>query len=347
MVLEVYNYLDEIRLAVDVPRNLSIKLSRNMEESASPSDNFDAMIKVVEGYYREIKKNKEFSYLSVKPNHSRPYTGFDYFRYNTHIRTIWERSPSEFIILTHVQDDVEAILKCMKKFYFTQDISRNKSLVHSSLIQIRGKGILIPGSYRSGKTTLTVRFLEELGGIFISEGNTLISYDEQNLRGFYLPRTVYARFSIISSSSKLRPLLENISLTEANQIFDRDALERIISSRAFNVDAGLSMSRARFVELLKTTSSQSTEIHKIIFPQYREHGFLDIQTIQEQEAFQRLKEREHPKKTDFCKVEKQYDIKPPEETIILPQWVKGIDCYILSFRGYQDLSKTVLEDLLE
>ncbi|PJA69475.1 hypothetical protein CO155_04325, partial [Candidatus Pacearchaeota archaeon CG_4_9_14_3_um_filter_35_19] len=263
MPTRIYPYLGEANIAISAPENLLERLERNIEERPIKGG-YEGIVKVEEGEFREIKKDKTFKYASAKSNCESSLKGYDYFRYNTLVRTIWRENDKTFHVKNHLQDDETGALKCFKNIYYSLPQSREKSLIHSSSIDLNGRGILIVGGYRSGKTTLTFKFLEELSAKLVEGGNTLISF-KNNLKAHYLPRVLYARLSTISSSPYLYHLIKDINCCDAQQTIDKDALERIILSKAFHVNAELCFSREKLHELFgRNVTCSETHINRVI-----------------------------------------------------------------------------------
>jgi len=346
MSVRVYPYLGEISIAVNASEGLLNRLEGNIEESPIKTNNYDGIVKVEETNFREIVKDKNFRYASTKPNYEFPFEGYDYLRYNTLVRTIWKERDTVFYVRNHLPNDESGILQCLKKIYYATPASRDKSLIHSSTINLGGQGILIVGKYRSGKTTLTFKLMEELGASLIEVGHSLISFNNQ-LIGNYSLRALYARFSTVFNSAYLFPLLQNVDDCEAQQPIDKDALENIIKSKAFHVDAGLCLSRRKLCDLFgKKITTSGTRIKKIIFPEYSPTEGVKIFSLQLDEAYGKITEREFPKDTGIGKVLHQTKITPPEHSNLNKIWFEDLEFKRVIFSDWNDLTKSMLEDII-
>jgi len=343
--MKVVNYLSERKIGIEAPKSYE-RIFRNLQESLLEEGSADCKIKVEAGEKVEIVRDEKYPFSWSEENRDLPVKGTDFFRYGTKTKTIWEMPNSQFLVKSYLKGDEEGALKCIKKYYFGEPCSQDKVLLHASLVSISGEGCLIVGKYRAGKTTLTVRLLEDFGADLVSEGNTLISFTNGVLSGYYIPRPIYARFSIIADSEKLFPLIQDIDSCEATQPFDIDAIYRIIKARAFYVDAGLNISRQRFAELEQIRTLSSSEIRRVIFTYYLGEDPVQLVEVGSKGALKILKSCEFPKETSIGKVQKQTDILPPERTLINEEWLSSLRTLSISFNRNEDLSKQLLEDLL-
>lgn len=343
---KVYDYLGDMRIAIEGQVSKLNRYELNIEEKPFLGE-FDALIKVEEGPITEIKIDKRHPYLWVKPNLERlPISGVDYYRYGSKVRSHWENSSFEHTIKDYLLDD-EGGLEAFRHIYCTSPLSIRKALVHGTSLKIGEKGFLIVGPCRSGKTTLSLSLLDKFRGQLIGEGISLISLEEERLQAHYLPRQVYARFSSISQMERLFPLLDNYNLSEATQHLDHEAIRKIIVAKAFHVDAGISITRQKFAELMKIKLMRSFQISNIIFPIYSAGDSLHISSLNIIEALNLLKENEFPKNSTFLRIRSQRDIQPPLDSIISSDWLKGISCRKIHFDGHRNLSSSLLEELIK
>lgn len=342
-----YNYLGEGNISIEAPTDILERAERNLEEEPNDNPETQGKVYVTKGEPVKIRKSDNYPYIWAKTNSSKNYEGVDFFRYNSHIQTIWKKNSKEYEVLTNQGVDCGGALKCFKKIYYGGKSSRNKSLIHGALLNIDEKGIFIVGQYRSGKSTLLMNLLEGFGGTLITGGNTLIGEGEDEISGFYLPRNIYLRFSSIVSSDKLRPTIYDQDSCEAIQPIDKEALDSIVRAKAFHVDAGLNYSRKKFSELMGIKNSPNSRIEKIIFIEYAEGSKPNLRSLSNKEALARLRKREFPINTSIGNIDHQTKIKPPKESLIEKNWLKYLDMNLLSYNGNKDLTKILLEDLVQ
>ncbi len=347
MAKRIYNYLGEMKIAIEGSEHKLDRYERNIEEVPSFGEDYEAIIRIEDIDRSEIIKDKKFPYSWSKPNIEQlPLQGMDYYRYGTKIRTIWVVSQLEYFVKDYVLDD-DGILDIFRRIYCDSNFSRDKALIHGSLLQLKDRGILVVGPCRSGKTTLTLSFLDQKGLELISEGISLFSsMGDKQLIGYYLPRSIYLRFSSITDIEKLVPLLRDYDLSESTQYFDVDAIKKIIQSQYFDVDAGITLSRKLFSGLMKIKLKKSSLINQIIFTRYSRDGNVEITALNQQDAFKLLRENEFPLRDTFGRIIHQQDIFPPQNSIILPNWLDKVDCKLVSFDGHRQLTSSVLEELL-
>jgi hypothetical protein len=341
-----YDYLGEGNISIDAPTDILERVERNLEEKSNDNSETQGIVYVTKGRQVEIKKTEDNQYLWTRQNSERDYEGVDYMRYKAHVQTIWKENPRRYHTISRRGVEWNGALDCFKKIYYDTEGSQNKALVHGALVNIGGKGIFLVGGCRSGKSTLMMNLLEGLGGSFVTEGNTLLESNENRITGFYLPREVYLRFSSIENSERLRQSMEEIGLCEATQPIDIEAIKRIIQARAFHVDAGLNYSRSRFSELLEVERMSSSPIDKIVFTSYAQGHPLTISRISDIQALDILQGREFPKNTAIGGTKHQSEIEPPTKSLIDLGWIEQVDHLSISHNGNEDLTKSVLEDLI-
>jgi len=346
MPKRTYNYLGEGNIAIDGPEEILARVERNLEEAPSNNPNYLGIVRVDKGSLVKVKKDKKYPYLWTRTNNSRNLEGVDYMRYDAHVQTVWKKSPREYEIITNQGVDWNGALDCLKKIYYDTKSSKKKTLIHGDLVNISGRGIFIVGECRSGKSTLLMNLLENIGGVFVTGGNTLVENKGDRLTGFYLPRDVYLRFSSIAYSDRMFPSLGDVDSCEATQPIDIEAIQSIIRAKAFHVDAGLNYSRERFAELMGIGKSVDSPINKVIFVEYSNGSPLSLRTISDEEALERLKRREFPKNTSLGEVRHQSEIQPPTKSLIKTNWFVNATPVLLSYHGNSDLTKNVLEDLV-
>jgi len=346
MPLKVYNYLEEGSISIAAPVSLLTRVDRNFEEKPMEVDTGIPNIQVEEGEFVTFNRDRSKKYLETKPNNSRGSTGFDFLRYGVLVSSLWMNDPTHYEIINFLPSDDSGILRCFKKVYYGSGRAENKSLVHGSLIEINGKGVFITGECWSGKTSLVLGFLRNTGAKFISDGNTLISFDDGELVGSYLPRPVYVRFATINANPNLRQILNDTSEAEAIQPFDKEAIEEIISAKKYDVDGGLNMSRRKFLELLGVTSAPVTRISKVISTHFNESPNVSINSLNPNEIFQTFRKREFPKEMGLGNIQHQRNIKNPPKSIITTDWFNLINGVAVHFDARKNLTPKLLEELL-
>ncbi len=347
MTTRVYNYLDEVLIGISAPDSLFSFIEGNIDEVPQKTTEemvYDGIVHVEEGNFTKIERNSNFSYASTKPNMEKSYLGKDYFRYASHVQTIWRKNSSKYEVKNFLPGDDSGLLRCFKKIYYANPKSSNKSLIHSTLVEVEDAGVLLVGKKRTGKTTIAFNLIDKLDAILVEGGNSLISYSG-TLRGYYLPRPIFARFSTIARSSYLNNFLEDFAACQSTQPFDIEAIIAIINARAFEVDSGLNFSREVFRNLSGKKTKRYTQIKTIIFPEYSTDG-LEIMNISESEAAKRIMERELPKNIYLEGLIDQDKIEKIAHSKISSFWFEGIKCKVMKFGNNCDFSESLLEDLV-
>ena len=346
MVKRSYFYLGEQNIGIEAPTELLGRIDRNFEET--PFENVSTVgdIKIEEGEYVEFSRDRSKKYLTTRDNASRDCPGTDFLRYGVLVRTVWQRDPLHFEVQNFLPLDETAALNCFKKIYYNTSSSMNKSLVHGSLVEVGGKGILITGGCWSGKTSLTMGFLERLNGRLVSDGNVLLSCISGNMKGYYLPRPIFVRFHSISLSSALSTVLTNPEESESIQPFDKEAIQEIITERKYELDAGLNFSRKKFAELMEVGTIPSYAINRIVYTEFNNAGLPKINSVGVEKSHSLLLAREFPKETTLGNIKHQRDIERPTHSIIGQNWVEGVERIGVSFDARKNLTQDLLEDLI-
>ena len=242
--------------------------------------------------YEAIVKDKKYPYLTVKVN---PSTGAtEYYRYNTFIRTIRVVSEGHYDVNVNTEGDEAAGLICFRNFCNSHHSLIQTPLVHASLVDLNGEGILMSGDSHSGKTALMIYLMQQLKAGMISEDNV---YLEKDMRGLYFPKVPRVRFSTVRDSC-LSPLLTNLQATDATQYWDIDSIERVVAQGTLDVDGGLAISRRKVAEMCGVKTSDSVQIDKVVFPSYSE-GEPSFEEMGQEEGFGMLEKFGREKKKDI------------------------------------------------
>ncbi|MDP1728691.1 MAG: hypothetical protein Q8L27_00625 [archaeon] len=346
MIKKTYLYLGEQNIGIQGPKELLVRIDRNFEETPLENLSTSGLIEIQEREPVEFSRDRSKPYLVTRANNTKAYPGTDFLRYGVCVRTVWKKSPLNYEVENFLPLDETAALNCFKKIYYNVPSSRNKALIHGSLVEVNGEGILIIGGCWSGKTSLTLGFLEKLHGRLVSEGNTLISYDAGHVTGYYLPRPIFVRFHSISRLDKLSQLLTNLEGAESIQPFDREAIREIIDEKRYDLDAGLNISRKKFAELMNIRTLPSLIVDKIIHTEFEDADSPKINSSSIKEFYTLLRKREFPKTKSIGNIKHQREIENPLSSIIELNWIEQLKRITLSFDARKNLTRTLLEDLI-
>lgn len=319
-----YNYQGKFDFAlVSNSENLLERICENIDSPPSMQKKKDFLIRINDvNPLGKIFKDKNFPYDTTKQEGDE----ISYYRYNTLVRKTVVSS-NDYNVQTFVGNDENAGLIPLRHVIHKNFLNQKTQIIHGSLIKKNNQGILITGNPRSGKTTLTTKYLEN-GANFIADENVLITEQGGKLFGHYLPRTIGVRFSAIINSP-LESFLKDIDSTNATQYIDEESIQRIINSGAFYVDAGLAISRKRFVEAFETTSLPFYEINQIDFTNY---GRFGISTISKGEALKKLNEQIRDNKIELFS--SKYNANNSNFKLNLP---KGIELRNVQFKNKDEL----------
>jgi len=285
---KVFDYNRIGSIEIEGPASLLERIARNLEGEKVDAGPVipDCRIKINESVAPVgIEKDKKYEYLTVRNIGSLNKPSIEYIRYNTSVRVIHYKLDQEYLVNTNVRLDEAAGLICIRNYLSNNKRLSSLPLLHASLLSINGRGVLIAGNSREGKTTLAVYLLQEQKADFVSDENVILDNCGEVARGLYIPRTPRVRFSTIANSMLSEVLKEGVA--DATQYIDQDTIDRIISTKSFHVDAGLAFSRRSFCDLLKVNSKETAQIQTIIFPKYVERGF-NAKKIPSKEGVERL-----------------------------------------------------------
>ena len=342
----VYNYLDEVAIALEGPKEMIDLCQNNIDESPMFGESYGE-VSIIRGAPVAIVRDSSLPYASIK---STPVNGnirLDYFRYNTLTRSYLTTGLNKHTIEYHIENDCDGPLRCFLKIYLDSPKSEHKSLIHGTSLAIGDTGLLIAGPCWSGKTSTSFKLIDVFGAELVTEGTSLVSHSKEGgLNAFYIPRPVYARFSLIHQLSKMKVLLDPTSW-DVEQYFDSDALHRIIKARRFDLDAGVRITRSKLAKIMDMNVRSITGINKLIFTKYAAGGSVSVKNLSPEEVVYHLRANEFVKQINFEKVENQKKERPPIRSQIDLSWLNNVRGSLLTFNGLDDLTPKLLEDLIK
>ncbi len=285
---KVFDYNGIFKIKINGPKNLLERIAENIEKEVSLEEQYECSISIIESKKTEkILKDKRYNYLTIERFGTEKQPSIRYTRYNTYVRTIHQKSLNEYLVENNTELDEASGLICFRNYLNNHSQISKLPLIHGSLINLNGKGILIAGNSRQGKTTSMIYLLSEQDAIFVGDENIILDKTKDNIKGIYIPKNPRVRFSTIIQSNLSR-VLENIELANATQYIDSDSISRIISSKSFEVDAGIAFSRKAFCKLLNIKSKESSNIDVILLPKYTNDNSYSVKEIGIKEGVERL-----------------------------------------------------------
>lgn len=334
MSRKVFDYCGISNVGIEGSVNLLERIAGNIEGEKSDLKTADCNISIHESEKPEkIRKDKRYDYLTIERFGTESQPSIKYTRYNTPVRTIHQKSLEEYRVDSDVELDEASGLICFRNYLSNHPKLIDSPLLHASLVNLDGRGVLITSNSRQGKTTSMVYLLEDLGAVFVGDENVILDVKGDKSQGLYVPRTPRVRFSTIAQSG-LSKVLKDVELTNATQYLDPDAIERIISTKSFYVDAGMAFSRKAFYSLLGASSQESSCIDVVLFPKYVDNNSLSIRSIGTREGVERLS---HTGLTRKC------EIYPKEltetEVDLREEYFKGTEFVEVSFTDIDNLRK--------
>jgi len=287
MPSKFFDYCGFSEIQIDAPTGLLRRISDNIEGEIAQTGNVNCRIKIEESDFPvEIKKDRRFKYAAIEKSKVEGEPTFRYYRYDTHIRTIKQKSFSHYEIDNKTQEDESSALICIRN-HLSNNSRIDYPLLHASLVDVKGSGVLVAGGSMQGKTTMMIYLLQECGGTFVGDENIFLDSSSSKLRGLYVPRMIRVRFPTIAQS-RLSDSLEDLSLTDATQYLDSDFIQQKLKSKDYTGEWGLAFSRKSFCQLLDADSAESSSIETVILPVYKEQRGITTRDVEEDEGIEKL-----------------------------------------------------------
>ena len=342
----VYNYLDEVAIALEGPKEMIDLCQKNIDEPPTFGESY-GKVNIVRGSQVAIVRDSSLPYASIKGTPVNGNIRWDYFRYDIITRSYLTTELNKHTTEYHIENDCDGPLRCFLKIYLDSPKAEHKSLIHGTSLVIGDTGLLIAGPCWSGKTSTSFKLIDIFGAELITEGTSLVSHSEEDgLKAFYIPRPIYVRFSLINRLSKMRVLLDPTSW-DVEQYFDSDALHRIIKAKRFDLDAGVRVTRSKLTKIMGMNVRSTTGINRLIFTKYAAGGPVCVKKLSSEEIVLNLRANEFVKQINLEKVENQRKEKPPVSSQIDLLWAGNVQGSLLMFNGLDDLTPKLLEELIK
>lgn len=334
-----FNFHGFYDFEVSAPESILERISKNMEcEIENFASNSPEKCKIQINLSQtpaQIRRNKEFPFATIIDESNIVSSKLKYLRYDVHVRTIRRNNDGSYFVNTNIPLDENAGLLCMRDYICRHPTTKNLPLVLSSFVSLNNKGILVSGSSRQGKTTMSVYLSQMLGANFINDEYTLLNIQKDSVNGLYVPRTATVRFPAILASN-LSKLLGDISSTGAMPIIDMEAIDEMSKSGKYDPRYGLAFSRANFCQTLGVSSQSSSKLDFIICPKYSENEFF-VKELSKDEGLARLSKERMVKSLptdpyEFTKKEINFDVNFPNNITFLEISYSGFN--MLKQRGF-------------
>ena len=174
---KVFDYIGISRIGVSGQENLLKRIAENMHGNTQLRSLVDCKISICQSEKPEkIVKDKSYDYLTIDRFGTEEQPSIKYTRYNTHVRTIHQKSSNEYFIESNVELDEASGLICVRNYLSNHPRISDLPLLHASLINLDERGILIVSNSRQGKTTSMVYLLEDQGAVFVKIFNRIFKY---------------------------------------------------------------------------------------------------------------------------------------------------------------------------
>ena len=327
--LRAFSFCGMFNVGIEGPNSLLERIAGNIHTEVDPVNaKLHGRIIINEPeVYETITRDKKFPYLTIKNGPAGK--SITYYRYDTFVREIRQKNGGLYEVDINTEDDEAAGLICFRNFCNNHPSLTEYPLVHASLVNLEGEGVLISGDSKAGKTTLMVYLMEQFGARFVSEDNVYLRND---MTGVYFPKVPLIRFPTVRDSC-LSPLFWDLATTDATQPWDIESLESVVANKNFGIDGALAISRRKVAQMCGVSTDESIRINRVILPSFSEEG-LKLEEIEQEDGFRILEKfgREKKKSLDHRDIAVDYVSLEGFER-------RGIRFYKLGYSGLRQLIK--------
>jgi len=197
----------------------------------------------------------------------------------------------DFSILTH-DNNMRArtpLMRVVREFAMNHSHRSGCLVIHGSAFVVGGRGVVIAGPKRAGKTTLLIHVLRQAGAQYLSNDRVVVSFEETGptMRG--MPTIVTVRQRTLEMFPPLyRRLLvssyhSRLTLSETTQ--------RPLQSARPGEDGRFNLSPVQFCQLLQASPIAQGRVQALVFPRVTGgSGAIELEQLSAEAAAARLAE---------------------------------------------------------
>ncbi len=181
-----------------------------------------------------------------------------------------------------------ALMRVVRELAMAASLARGGLLLHGAAFAIGGRGVVLAGPRRAGKSTLLLHALQAAGALFISNDRVLARQDQGHvvLRG--MPTIVNLRpgtlamFPAVSSRIRARGYHPARTLAQASRPGARPRVPR--------PDGAVTLTPLQFCEAAQVGALPQAEAWRLVFPRVRESGVgIELDPLDPGTAARRLR----------------------------------------------------------
>ena len=179
------------------------------------------------------------------------------------------------------------LMRVVRELAMNHAIRAGDFILHAACLSVEGRGVIIAGPKRSGKTTLLVHLLGAENAQYVTNDRLLVSAEEGSVEVRGIPTIVCLREDLFHFFPKLRAqLMEGwyrwlLSLRECS--------EKPHPPPKPWPDGRFGITPAQFCSMASRPAIERTHPHAVVFPQVTQRpGSVTISPLSEQETASRL-----------------------------------------------------------
>jgi len=195
----------------------------------------------------------------------------------------------DFSILTH-DNNMRArtpLMRVVREFAMNHAHRSGCLVIHGSAFVVGGRGVVIAGPKRAGKTTLLIHVLRQAGAQYLSNDRVVVSCEETGptMRG--MPTIVTVR----QQTLEMFPLLYRRLLATSyhSRLTLSETTQRTLQSARPGDDGRFNLSPAQFCHLLQTSLVAQGQVQALVFPGVTgKSGSIELEQLPAKAAAARL-----------------------------------------------------------
>jgi hypothetical protein len=205
------------------------------------------------------------------------------------VETLFSASPDKtsFRILTPSGNRVArtALMRVVRELAMTHADRTGALIVHAAALRVGGRGVIIAGPKRAGKTTLLMHLLGRGAGAFVSNDRVVVSVDGPSPRMRGMPTIVRLRSESVERFPRFRERLAASAYHHRFRLAETSSPSSASSAR----NDYSSLSPAQFCTLLHVSSVAQAPVDVILFPRVTgERGPIRLTALSPGEAAAQL-----------------------------------------------------------
>ena len=180
------------------------------------------------------------------------------------------------------------LFRVVRELATNHAIAGGAVLVHGAALRLGGRGVVVAGPKRAGKTTILTYLLDDRGARYVSNDRVLVRPDDRGGTFRGVPTIVTLRAAMVRRFPRLR---RRVSVSAYNPCLRlAEARARVLGPIARDDEGRFHLSPAQYVEVTGTHASGGGRLHAFVFPRLtHRRGQLEIRRLTTAAALPRLR----------------------------------------------------------